>query len=44
MAQGLGHYGIFSGRKFREQVYPQIRSFIRLVAQREADLKLVRVK
>ena len=44
LAVGLGHYGIFSGRKFREQVYPQIRSFIRLVSQREADLKLVRVK
>ncbi len=29
MAPGLGHYGIFSGRKFREQVYPQIRNFIR---------------
>jgi poly(3-hydroxybutyrate) depolymerase len=44
LAKGLGHYGIFSGRKFRETVYPQIRSFIRLVSQREADLKLVRVK
>jgi poly(3-hydroxybutyrate) depolymerase len=44
LAMGLGHYGIFSGRKFRETVYPQIRSFIRLVSQREADLKLVRVK
>jgi len=44
LAKGLGHYGIFSGRRFRETVYPQIRSFIRLVSQREADLKLVRVK
>ena len=44
LAKGLGHYGIFSGRKFRETVYPQIRSFIRLVSQREADLRLVRVK
>jgi poly(3-hydroxybutyrate) depolymerase len=25
----VGHYGIFSGRKFREQIYPQIRDFIR---------------
>ncbi len=35
LAKGVGHYGIFSGRKFRELIYPQIRSFIRLVAQRE---------
>jgi len=42
LAKGVGHYGIFSGRKFRELVYPQIRGFIRLIAQRDADLKLVR--
>ena len=28
LAKGVGHYGIFSGRKFREQIYPQIRGFI----------------
>jgi poly(3-hydroxybutyrate) depolymerase len=44
MARGVGHYGIFSGRKFREAIYPQIRSFLHLVSQREADLRLVRVK
>jgi poly(3-hydroxybutyrate) depolymerase len=44
LAKDVGHYGIFSGRKFRELVYPQIRSFIRLIAQREEHLKLVRVK
>lgn len=44
LAKDVGHYGIFSGRKFRELVFPQIRSFIRLVAQRDEDLKLVRVK
>ena len=44
LAKDVGHYGIFSGRKFREMIYPQIRSFIHLVSQREADLKLVRVK
>jgi poly(3-hydroxybutyrate) depolymerase len=27
VAQGVGHYGIFSGRKFRELIYPQIRDF-----------------
>jgi poly(3-hydroxybutyrate) depolymerase len=28
-AQGAGHYGIFSGRRWREQIAPQIKSFIR---------------
>jgi len=27
-AKGVGHYGIFSGRKFRELIYPRIREFI----------------
>ena len=27
-AKGVGHYGIFSGRKYRELVYPRIREFI----------------
>jgi len=26
--QGAGHYGIFSGRRWREKVYPQVRDFI----------------
>jgi len=26
--QGAGHYGIFSGRRWREKVYPEVRSFI----------------
>lgn len=28
VAQGAGHYGIFSGRRWREKVYPQVRDFI----------------
>jgi poly(3-hydroxybutyrate) depolymerase len=28
-APGVGHYGIFSGRRWREMIYPQIRDFIR---------------
>jgi len=28
-AMGAGHYGIFSGRRWREQIYPQVRDFIR---------------
>jgi poly(3-hydroxybutyrate) depolymerase len=27
-AEGAGHYGIFSGRRWREQVYPRLREFI----------------
>ncbi|EGI78494.1 polyhydroxyalkanoate depolymerase [Hylemonella gracilis] len=27
-AQGAGHYGIFSGRRWREKVYPTVREFI----------------
>ena len=26
---GAGHYGIFSGRRWREVVYPEVRDFIR---------------
>ncbi len=26
--KGAGHYGIFSGRRWRDQVYPQVRDFI----------------
>ena len=26
--EGAGHYGIFSGRRWRTQVYPQVRDFI----------------
>jgi poly(3-hydroxybutyrate) depolymerase len=29
VAIGAGHYGIFSGRRWREQIYPQVREFIR---------------
>ena len=27
-ARAVGHYGIFSGRKYRETVYPKVRDFI----------------
>ncbi len=29
LAPGVGHYGIFSGRRWREMIYPRIRDFIR---------------
>ena len=28
LARGVGHYGIFSGRKYREMIYPRVRDFI----------------
>ena len=31
--EGAGHYGIFSGRRWREVVYPQVTAFIRAHAQ-----------
>ena len=31
--EGAGHYGIFSGRRWRTQVYPQVREFIAAHAQ-----------
>lgn len=31
--KGAGHYGIFSGRRWREVVYPEVRDFIRQHAQ-----------
>ncbi len=29
LVDGVGHYGIFSGRRYRERIYPRIRAFIR---------------
>ncbi len=34
--EGAGHYGIFSGRRWREVVYPQVTAFIREHAQPQA--------
>lgn len=28
LVKGVGHYGIFSGRRFRESIYPQMRDFL----------------
>ena len=28
LAPGVGHYGIFSGRRWRELIYPRVREFI----------------
>ena len=37
-AEGAGHYGIFSGRRWREKVYPEVRDFIARF-NREAEAK-----
>lgn len=35
--KGAGHYGIFSGRRWRELAYPEIRDFIRAHDRRQLD-------
>jgi poly-beta-hydroxyalkanoate depolymerase len=35
LAKGVGHYGIFSGRKFREMIYPQILDFVHRQMQQD---------
>jgi poly(3-hydroxybutyrate) depolymerase len=37
--EGAGHYGIFSGRRWREKVYPEVRNFI---ASHQQTVKLAR--
>jgi poly(3-hydroxybutyrate) depolymerase len=39
-AKGAGHYGIFSGRRWREIVYPEVKSFI--LANRVAPAKVAK--
>ena len=29
LVPGVGHYGIFSGKRWRETIYPRVRGFIR---------------
>ena len=38
-AEGAGHYGIFSGGRWRKVVYPQVRDFIRAHGKRIASRK-----
>jgi poly(3-hydroxybutyrate) depolymerase len=37
--EGAGHYGIFSGRRWREVVYPQVTAFIRQHAKPQGPAK-----
>jgi poly(3-hydroxybutyrate) depolymerase len=36
---GVGHYGVFNGRRFEQEIYPRVRAFI---ARREARLQAPR--
>ncbi|MGQ0531228.1 MAG: polyhydroxyalkanoate depolymerase [Caulobacteraceae bacterium] len=44
---GVGHYGVFSGRRFRTEIYPRLREFVRAFHSnasrnaKRANLKLV---
>ena len=33
--KGVGHYGIFNGRRWRESIAPRIKAFIREQSQRK---------
>jgi poly(3-hydroxybutyrate) depolymerase len=35
--EGAGHYGIFSGRRWREKVYPEVRRFIQAFGSTSSD-------
>jgi poly(3-hydroxybutyrate) depolymerase len=37
-AKGAGHYGIFSGRRWREKVYPEVRGFIHRFSRETMNL------
>jgi len=37
VVEGAGHYGIFSGRRWREHVYPRVRDFIASANEAVAD-------
>jgi len=39
---GAGHYGIFSGRRWRERVYPKVREFISTHQSRAGSRKAIR--
>ncbi|MDY1034848.1 hypothetical protein SOM47_15070 [Stenotrophomonas sp. CFBP8980] len=39
IVEGAGHYGIFSGRRWREVVYPKVRDFFAANAEAPASAK-----
>ena len=40
----VGHYGVFNGRRFRTEIYPRMRAFIRQFEREEAGAARRRVK
>lgn len=44
VAQGSGHYGIFSGRRWRTNVYPVVAEFIHRIQQQAIDAKEAKLK
>ena len=43
-AKGAGHYGIFSGRRWRDMVYPQVKAFILAHSQAAPSGPVVKAK
>jgi poly(3-hydroxybutyrate) depolymerase len=41
IVEGAGHYGIFSGKRWRQTIYPEVRAFIAQNCRAEAQLRLV---
>jgi len=35
----VGHYGVFNGRRFREEIYPRVRAFVRRMEHAAAQAK-----
>jgi poly(3-hydroxybutyrate) depolymerase len=38
---GVGHYGVFSGRRFRTEIYPRMRDFMRAFSEKRASMRVV---
>jgi poly(3-hydroxybutyrate) depolymerase len=39
---GVGHYGVFNGRRFSTEIYPRMREFIRTVrGSKRPNLRVV---
>ena len=34
LQEGVGHYGVFSGTRFEQEIYPEMRSFIAAARER----------
>jgi poly(3-hydroxybutyrate) depolymerase len=45
LQEGVGHYGVFNGRRFRTEIYPRLREFIRThQTTRAASRRVARAK